>query len=86
MKAFIIIRAIVLAIVCAVVGVWIYQDIVAVETTGSSKSMNVVLVMAYDYAGKWGVIGLWTIISCIFVAMSLKPSREDEPEQSEGQD
>jgi hypothetical protein len=66
------IRAVVLALALFGVGVMIYQDIVEAETTGTSRPMNGLLVIAYDIAGKWGVMVVWTIVSCAFVWLTLR--------------
>jgi hypothetical protein len=66
------IRAVVVALALFAVGVLIFRDFVEMEETGRPRSMNALLVIAYDIAGKWGVMILWTLISCVFVWLSLR--------------
>ena len=40
--------------------------------------MNVILIAAYDIAGKWGVVATWTVVSgiCVALAYHWKPEED----------
>ena len=64
------VRAVAVAIGTIALGFAIYNDIVEAEASGGTISMNVILVAAYDLAGKWGVVAAWTVVSGICVALA----------------
>lgn len=72
------VRAVAVAIGTFALGFLIYNDIVEAEESGGTISMNVILIAAYDIAGKWGVVATWTVISAICVGMSYHWNPKDD--------
>ena len=77
-KRYLIIRAIILALVLIAVGVGLFYDLAKAERTGESKSINVLLAFAYNIAGKWGVMATWGVFSGFFVWLSFYWTNDKE--------
>jgi hypothetical protein len=41
--------------------VWLYYDLTAFETEGGERRMQWVLVLLYNYLGKWGIVGFFAL-------------------------
>src|SRR5262245_39943814 len=42
--------------------VWVYQDLTKFEVEGGTRRINWIAALAYNYLGKWGVVGLLALI------------------------
>lgn len=51
---------------------WEYNDLVAWEQEGDSRTMNVFLLGLYDWFGKWGVVAPFVLLGGFFVVGGIR--------------
>lgn len=63
--------------------VWVYFDLTSFEAEGGTRRINVLVNVIYDFAGKWGVVGLMAIggAGALWAGLCQLSEQSREPEK-----
>ena len=55
-----------------------FFDISAAERTGGSFSGDMFTIFMYETLGKWGVVGMWTLLGCLLLWAGIMALRREK--------